>query len=180
MKKIILVLIALFMITGCDNDLFNTPTKKVEMFFSRYQSLDNMVLEQLKEVTDDNLSFTEEQKEKYIAIMKRHYQSLKYTVNDEKLDGDTATVTVTIEVMDYSKILKDSEKYLNDHPEEFMDDNGEYSEVLYNNYRLKQLEKVDETVKYTIDLTLTDLDDVWVLDDLSKENQDKIQGIYKY
>lgn len=179
MKKIIMFLF-LFLTFGCSNNMFNTPTKKVEMFLSKYQSLDDSVLRQLDEVADDNLTLTEDQKEKYIKIMKRHYESLKYDIDDEKIDGDTATVTVTIEVMDYSKILEDANQYLEEHKEEFLNENEEYDETTFNDYRLSKLEKAEDTIKYTIDLTLTNIEGVWVIDDLTKDNQDKIQGIYKY
>ena len=56
------------------------------MFFSKYQSLDNDVMNQLNDVVNDKISFTEEQKKKYIDIMKRHYQSLKYDIKDEIIE----------------------------------------------------------------------------------------------
>ena len=38
MKKILMI-IALFLVVGC-NKLDNTPTKQVETFFNKYQTLD--------------------------------------------------------------------------------------------------------------------------------------------
>ena len=37
-------------------------------------------------------------------IVKKNYQKLTYKVKDEVIDGDKAIVTVTIDVIDYSKI----------------------------------------------------------------------------
>lgn len=180
MKKIIIFLTILFVLTGCDNKLLNTPTKKVEMFFQKYQSLDNDVLEQLDDVTNNEISFNDKQKEEYKELMKKHYQSLKYNIKDEIVDGDTATVTVEIEVTDYSKILEDANNYLEKNKKEFFDKNGEYDETLFNEYRLDKLKKANESVKYTIDMTLTKIDGKWVIDDVSNDTSDKIQGIYNH
>ena len=44
---------------------------------------------------------------------------MTYTIKDEVIDGDTATVTTEIEVYDYYKINKDAEDYYNKNPDEF-------------------------------------------------------------
>ena len=180
LKKIIIFLLMLFIFTGCTNELYNTPTKKVEIFFEKYQSLDQDVLDQLDTVATNKLSFTEEQKNRYILIMKRHYQALKYEIKDEKIDGDTATVTTKIEVIDYSKILNKTNKYLEENKEEFYNEDGKYDQTLFNDYRLEQLEKAEDTVEYTIDITLSKINGEWTIDDISDENENKIQGIYVY
>ena len=175
MKKLFLIFVIIF--TGCTSTLLNTPTKKVEMFFNKYQSLDDDVVSQLKRVVDNEISFTKEQGLNYIEIMKRHYQSLKYKIKDEVINGDTAIVTTEIEVNDYSKILKDADEYLEKHKEEFIK-NDKIDETLFNEYRLNKLKDASDRVKYTIDLTLTKIDDKWELDEVSRDNKDKIQGIY--
>ena len=181
MKKIIVFLTSLLLLTGCGNNkLLNTPTKKVEMFFGNYQSLDQDVIDQLNDVANNEISFTDDQKETYVELMKKHYQALKYEIKDEVVDGDTATVTVEIEVMDYSKILSEANEYLENNKQEFNDENGNYDETLFNEYRLNKLKDAEETVKYTIDMTLTKIDGEWVLDDVSNDVNDKIQGIYEY
>ena len=181
MKKIFSVLLLSLMLTGCGKtQLLNTPTKKTEMFLSKYQSLDADVLEQLNDITEDKTSFTEKQKEDYIELMKKHYQALKYEIKDEVVNGDTAVVTVEIEVTDYSKILNDADQYLKDHPEEFKTEKEEYSEELFNDYRINKLKDAEDKVKYTIDIDLTKIDDEWVIDDLDSETMDKIQGVYQY
>lgn len=177
MKKLLISLIFVILLTGCADNLLNTPTKKVEMFLSKYQSLDDDVVSQLKSVVDNEISFTKEQGLNYIEIMKRHYQSLKYKIKDEVINGDTAVVTTEIEVNDYSKILKDADEYLENHKEEFMK-NDKIDETLFNEYRLNKLKDASDRVKYTIDLTLTKVDDKWELDEVSRDNKDKIQGVY--
>lgn len=181
MKKIIIGLFLMFTLVGCGTSgLLNTPTKKVEMFFSKYQSLDNDVLAQINKVASDDLSLSNDQKDEYVELMKKHYQALKYEIKDETIDGDSATVTAEIEVMDYSKILDEASSYRNEHEEEFLDIDNNFDESLYNKYRIEQLKKAEDTVKYNIEITLSKIDGEWVIDDIPSEVEDKIQGVYKY
>lgn len=178
MKKIILMLFLIFLFAGCTTNLMNTPTKKVEAFFSKYQSLDEDVINQIKDVTDTSV-FTDSQKEKYMDIMRRHYESLKYHIKDEVIDGDSALVVVEIEVIDYSKYLKEASEYLNNNKDKFTKD-GQYDETLYNDYRLEKLKNVDDKVKWTVDISLSKVDNEWIIDNLDQDTMDKIQGVYQY
>ena len=107
--------------------MFNTPTKKVEMFFQNYQTLSKDVVEQLNKVVNEEENFNADQRLAYKELMKKHYQELTYEIKDEKIDGNKATVTVEIEVTDYSKTLKDADKYLENNKAEFYDDKGVYN-----------------------------------------------------
>ena len=181
MKKIVIFLASLVLLTGCGNNkMLNTPTKRVEMFFESYQSLDKNVIDQLNDVANNEISFTDSQRESYVDLMKKHYQALKYEIKDEVINGDTATVTVEITVMDYSNILKEANEYLENNKQEFNDENGKYDETSFNEYRLNKLKEADKTVTYTIDMTLTKIDGEWILDDVSNDVNDKIQGIYEH
>ncbi len=57
MKKIIVCIFALFTLAGCNN-VMNTPTKEVEEFLGKYQTMDSKVLSQLDDVikTDDMIN----------------------------------------------------------------------------------------------------------------------------
>ena len=179
MKKLILLLIAVI-ITGCnEKNLMNTPTKKVEMFFENYQTLSDNVIDDLNKVTAEEELFNTENREKYIELMKKHYQDLTYEIKDEKIDGDTALVTVEIEVTDYSKALEEANTYLEENRSEF-EENGEYNEFLFMDYKIKKLSEVKDTVKYTLDLTLSKINDVWTLDNISDIDEQKINGVYDY
>ena len=183
MKKIFCFLVAFCLLTGCgceNGKLLNTPTKKVEMFLANYQTLDADVLEQLDDVIDREDTFNDTQKDTYRDIMKKHYENLTYEIKDEKIDGDTATVTAEIEVTDYSKIMKDADQYKKDHEEEFYNEDKEYDDSLFIDYRLKQLKEAKDKVKYTIDFTLTKIEDEWKLDTLTQEQENKIHGLYQY
>lgn len=179
MKKILTLFTILLLLTGC-NKLDNTPTKQVESFFNKYQTLDKEVLNDLDSATALEINFNTEQRDKYKSIMKRHYQNLSYEIKDSKENADKATVTVEIEVTDYSKTLSATNIYLNANRDEFLDEQGNYDNTKFNDYRLNELSKTKDKVKYTLDLTLTKKDDKWVLDDIDEEIEDKIHGVYVY
>ena len=180
MKKIVIVLITILFMTGCSftKNLDNTPTKKTEALLNNYQTLDSSVLSDLNKVVEQQTSFTDEQKETYKNIIKSNYQKLTYTIKEAVEDGDEAIVTTEIEVVDYTTTLNDAKVYLNEHPEEFETD-GVYDESKYIDYRLEQLKNAKEKVKYTLDFTLTKVDDEWTIDDLTNEIRDKINGTYE-
>lgn len=184
MKKIGIFIVGLLLVTGCSCGntklTMDTPTKKVENFLSNYQTLNKDVLRQLDEAVNKETDFTEDQKKEYKELMKNHYKNLKYEIKDEVINGDNATVTVEIEVTDYSKIMTDADNYLSENPSEFNNENGVYDISLFTKYRLDKLKEAKEKVKYTLDLTLTKVDNEWVLDTLSDVDESKIHGMYIY
>jgi len=181
MKKILMSLALILCLTGCDigKTLDNTPTKRVETFLNKYQTLDDEVLDSLDYVISEEALFNGEQRDKYRDIIKTNYQKMMYKIKDEEIDGDNAIVTAEIEVIDYSKIMSEAEIYRTENPEEFMTDD-EYDESKFVDYRLEQLKNAKEKVKYTIELSLTKVNDEWMLDDLTKENEAKLNGVYNY
>lgn len=182
MKKVImpiLFVLALLM-SGCGEKLNNTPTKQVEMFFMNYQTLNQQVIDDLNETLRNDDSMNEDQKEKYKEIMKKHYKNLTYDIKDEVVNGDTAIVTVEIEVYDYSKIKSSINEYVKEHSDEFINDDNTYNQEKFMDYRLSEFEKVKDKVKYTLELSLTKVDDNWELDKISSLDEDKILGIYEY
>ena len=64
MKKVLLFLGAFFFMIGCDN-LMNTPTKRVEEFLNKYQTMDSVVMDQLNYTIDEDYVLNETQKEEY-------------------------------------------------------------------------------------------------------------------
>lgn len=183
MRKILLVgLSILFFVTGCsyEGTMLNTPTKKVEMFFSNYQTLNQDVMDDLDKVVDEEERFNTKQREIYRELMKKHYQAIQYDVKDERINGDEAEVRTEIEVIDYSKILKNTDRYLQEHRDEFLDEKGQYDETKYMDYRLEQLKEAKETVKYDMTFYLTKKDKEWQMDPLTTEQEQKIHGMYDY
>ena len=179
MKKIIVILFCLVFIVGCTN-LMNTPTKKVELLLSKYQKNDEDVLKQLNSALFSESILDDNQKERYEEIMKRQYKDLTYKVKNEAIDGKTAIVEVEIEVYDYSKAIKDIENKLVENSEQYKDDTGEINTITYNDDKLSSLENVSERVKYTINFTLSKVDEEWIVDDLTEMERMKIHGLYAY
>lgn len=177
-KKVIVMVTVLFLVVGCGN-MMNTPTKKVEEFLSKYQTQDKDVLDQLDDVIKDAGTMIEDQKKDYRDLMKKQYQNLSYKIKDETEDGDNATVQVEIEVYDYGKAINKSETYLTTNREEFLDEEKkEIDSKKFLDYKIKQMKDVKDKVKYTINFTLTKIDDKWKLDDISDIDRQKLHGLY--
>ena len=96
MKKILLIIILLA--TACN--LNNTPTSKIEELFSKYQSLNKEIKIDYKDLVG-NKDISEEHQKKIEKLIKKQYQNLSYEIKEEAIDGDTATVTAEIEVLNY-------------------------------------------------------------------------------
>lgn len=180
MKRIPFILTMILILTGCNLALNNTPTKRVEMFLANYQTLNEEVMNDLSDVVMDEDKFNDSQKEKYKELMKRHYQALTYDIKDELIDGDEATVITQITVYDYTKEKSKANVYKDNNLDEFRTD-GKYDESLFNDYLLDRLIRVKDTVTYTINFKLHKSENGnWKLDDLTKEQEQKIHGIYLY
>lgn len=177
MKKIIYSFIFLFLMVGCAN-LSNTPIKKTEEFLKKYQTLDDEVISDLNNSISD--SFTFEQKEEYLKIMKNHYQNMVYEIKDDEIDGNEAKVTVEITVTDLRKAIDETDSFLMENPSYFMNDKKEYDVIKYNTYRIQKLGEARDKIKYTIIINLSKINNMWTITDVSQEVIDKINGIYNY
>lgn len=181
MKKVLAILSLLLILTGCSiGNMDNTPTKKVEEYLNNYQTLDSNVLTKLDTIVNEEALFNTEQQDSYRDILKKHYQDLTYTIKEETVNGDKATVEAEIEVNDYTKILRGAEEYRTTNESEFYNESGVFDESKFQDYRLNLLKSNNERVKYTIYFSLTKTNDEWVLEPLTETEEDKILGIYEY
>ena len=179
MKKKILSLIMIVMLiltTACS--MGNTPTSAVERLLSKYNTNDEEILVELDDYINDS-DLTNEQSKKYKDVYLKQFKDMKYEIKNEKIDGDNAVVTVQITVYDYYTAEKEANDYLSKNPDEFKTD-GEYDKSLFTDYKLKMFNDVNDTVDYTIDFTLTKIDNKWEVNDLTTEQLEKIHGVYKY
>ena len=196
--KIIFVGMLLLLVAGCGNNMI-TPTNKVEEFLGKYQSMDEDVLVQLDQVIAKDDTMNDDQKDKYKALMEKQYQNLSYKIENEDLEGDSATVDVEIEVLDYATTVSKAQEYYNDHKDEIeekykekkedndnvvedaVDDTLQAAEesAAYINYKLEELETANDTVTYTITFYLTKEDGSWVLQDISDLDRKKLHGLYE-
>lgn len=188
----------LLFLAGCGN-MANTPTQKVEEFLGKYQTMDEDVITQLKQVLSDDKTMNDEQKDKYRALMEKQYQNLSYKIENEDIDGDKATVDVEVEVLDYATTINKSKKYYEEHKEDIEKENQEDKKdndnmvgdavddvetavkesSAYINYKLKELESVSDTTTYTITFYLNKENGDWKLQDISDSDRQKLHGLYE-
>lgn len=179
MKKFLLIIMTLFLLVGCET-VMNNPTKRVETFLNKYQTMDSEVLKQLDETLSNDVTLTESQKKDYKDLMKKQYQNLTYTIKDEEVNGDKATVKVEIEVYDFNKAMTKADDYLSENQDEFTDENNNIDNEKFMDYKIKEMKNANDKVKYTIDFTLTKNNNKWQLDDIDEITRQKIHGIYNY
>ena len=174
--KVFSICLLLLITSACS--LGSTPTSAVERLLAKYSNQDEEIVVELDDYINDS-KLTEEQNSKYKSIYLRQFKDMKYEIKEEKIDGDNATVTVQITVYDYYTVNKNVSEYLQKNPDEFKKDE-EYDESLFNDYKLKELEKTNETVDYTIDFSLSKVDNEWQINELTTEQLEKIHGVYQY
>ncbi len=176
----LMIIGSILVVTGCETNLMNTPTKRVETLLNNYITLDKKVLDDLDETMLSDTTMTLSQKEDYRNIIKKLYQNLSYEIKDETTDGDTAVVEVEIETYNLKKVIDDANAYLQSNQNEFLDSNNNIDVEKFNDYKIGQLKNVKDKVTYTLNLTATKVDDKWILDDLTDTEISKIHGMYNY
>lgn len=176
MKKILTVLMGLFLLTGCG---MNSAKNAVETYLKQYKTLDSEVLVDLEEVIKrENL--TDEQSDEYREILKKQYKDLGYEIIDEEYDGDTAYVTVKVTVYDLYKAQSDASVYLENNREEFNDKDGNYDVTKYISYKLSKMKDTTNKVDYTITFTVVKENDKYVVEQPTENDLLKIHGVYNY
>lgn len=168
MKKIISIFIFLILLVGCS--LSNSPTSLVEELLSKYQRFDSDIESGISNVLDDE-NLTSTQKERYKKLLENQYRNLSYEIKDERIDGEEATISTEIKVINYKKAINDTYNYYQG--------KNDYTLEQYNDTKLDNLEKEKEKVTYTIDFDVKkDKDGNWKISSLSNETIKKIQGMY--
>lgn len=171
MKKYLFLFVSFILIffsLGCN--LGNTPTSKVEDLLMKYQKLDEDIMSDIDDLLEEE-SLTNVQKERYKKLLIKQYKNLSYKIKNEEIDNDEAVVTIELEVVDYKKAIEKTE-------DEFYE-KEDYTVEDYNNKKLDNLEKIDDKVIYTIELSLKkDNNGNWKLNALSNVDKKKLQGMY--
>jgi hypothetical protein len=161
---------------GCGST--NTPTNKVEKLLSSYQTTSDAIVTELDDYLK-TLDVPSNYYDDYKNVYLKQYKDLTYKVKNEKIDGDQATVTTQIEVYDYYKTENDVTSYIASHPDEFSD-NGVYSTAKGLKYKIDELNKTTDRVTYTLEITLTKVNDNWTIDNLTNEELEKIHGTFAH
>lgn len=177
MKKLLITLTMLLSLVGCS--LSNTPTSQVEAYLDNYNNLTEDVVADLDTtVSAENLN--DENKSIYKEILTRQYKNLKYEVKDEIIDGDNATVNVQITVYDLYSVDKSSQEYMNQNVGIFNDENNIFDNDSYNNYKLNEMLKTNDTVNYDVTFNLEKKDNEWVIQNPDRVTLEKLHGLYNY
>lgn len=177
-QKLWILLCLAVLLVGCTvSSKASSPTKAVENLFNKYQTLNEDVLDQLNNVIAGQ-KLTEQQKKDYNELMRKQYQNLSFKVKDETVDGETAVVTIEIEVFDYAKASEETETYAAEHEEEFLDKDKNLSDNLYENYKISKMKAIKERTKYILDIGVTKKDGEWRVNNLSDMERQKIHGLY--
>ena len=156
------MLFSFSLLVGCT--LGNTPTARVEDFLYNYQTNRNIKVSYSDLTSDTNL--TSVQIKAYEDIIKKQYNNIMYEIDDEVIDGDSATVTISIEVKNFKEAIN---KY----------DKDNYDLTRYHDLIIEELKNTKDTVTYFMGITLTKQDDdTWTVDPLTQENKEKLLGIY--
>ena len=164
-RKMFLLILILGFLIGCD--MANTPNSVIDDLFNKYQKLDTDIDSGINSVLDEQ-NLTPEHKERYRRLLEKQYENLTYEVKNETIDGDNATITVEVVVIDYKQAISD-----------LTFDSTVYTKESFDEEKLNRLENATGKVTYTLDLTLTK-DDTgkWKLNALTNEQIKKIQGMY--
>ena len=181
MKKVLgiaITVLAIFMLVGCSCSLDDKkPEAAVDTFFEKYRKKDDSVMSQLKD-TIESLTLDDDYKVKYQELMEKQYNQMAYVIKDVEENEDTANANVEITVLDYKSSIQESEKYLENNPDKFKDELGNYSEELFTKYKIDQMKLVDSTTTYNLNLKLTKENGMWTVNKLSDEDILKIHGMY--
>lgn len=176
MKKKILLVLCLLILCGCS--IYNTPTNIVKIFLSRYINMDEEVLTDM-EITLIDEELSDENMELYKKVLERQYKEIEYEILDEQINNNNATVKVKLNVYDYNKAINDSITYMNNHLEEFSDENSIFDNDKYTKYKLDNMNTIEDRISYEVVFELKKKDGEWNISNPNREVLEKIHGIYE-
>lgn len=178
MKKLLVILCAILLFTGCScsmND--DSPEEAVNTFFEKYRAKDEDVMSQLID-TIANEDLEDKMKSDYQELMEKQYDQFAYVVKDVSESDNEATATVELTVLNYKKAITATEDALKNEPSKFNDEAGNFSKEKYMNYKMVEMAKVTDTITHTIELHLTKENGMWKVNQLSDEDIMKLHGLY--
>ena len=164
-KRLLLFLIPILFLVGCE--MGNSPKARIDSLMMKYQKLDGDIASGISNILDEQ-TMTDTQKERYRNLIEKQYKNLSYEIKNEVINGDNATVSVEIEVIDYKRAIND-----------LLFDSTIYTKETYDDEKLNRLENATDKVTYTLDISLSKDDDGnWKINALTNEDIKKIQGMY--
>ena len=110
--------------------------------------------------------------------MEKQYDQFAYVIKDVNEENDSATATVELTVLNYRSAVLKAEEELKNNQEKFNDEEGNFSEEKYMEYKIEKMSEVTETTTHTIDLSLTKENGIWKVNQLSSDDISKLHGLY--
>ena len=175
MKKIILIILCLFL-CGCTN---NDAKDAVKEYIYKFKNHDKEVLKSLEELISHE-DLTGQASDEYRLVMKKQYYDLEYRIIEQIYSGNKATVITEITAYDYNKSKQEAKEYIEAHPEEFLKEDNTLDKVKYKNLQLKYMQEETSRVKYTVLFSAYYEQNEWHLENPDYTVLQKIHGIYEY
>lgn len=175
MKKILVFIITILLVTGCSND---QPYELVRNDLAKYQNLDSDMMNQLKNVLKEETTLDKDQKEKYKALMIKQYQHMNYQLVSEDINKDEAIINVEIEVYNYLSSLISSLEYKKENEEKFHDSDGNFDQSKFITYQLQQLKSVTARERYLVSYILKKENKTWEIVEYPEYIVDKLHGFH--
>ncbi len=178
MKKLVLILSLIFFLVGCACSVRGGAKESVYIFLEKYKYLDKDLVEDIDNYVEGE-DLNDSQKEKYKEIFLRQYKDMSYTIKKEEYQNNKAYVTVLITVYNLYKAQDEAEDYLNTFEEEFLNEEGEYDADKFIDYKLDYMLKYQEKTTEELQLELVKEKNIWVLQQPSIKELEKIHGMSK-
>lgn len=177
MKKLLIVLLSIFILCGCKNT--NSAVNIVKEYLDDFKNLSVSVEKEIDRVIYKSDDLSLDQKKLYKKIFIKQYQSLNYDILSEEYDNNKALIKVNINVFDLNKSEEKALEYLSDHLSEFYDENNIFDNVKYTTYKLGLMYDASDKIDYEIVFFLKHKNNKWVLEEPTENDLEKIHGIYK-
>lgn len=172
---LVLVVIITIILLIVNNVKSNSIEGLTKAYMSKYQKLDEEVVDKIKYEFDDKL--TSDQKQKYKAIIENQYEELEYDIVEVRESGVTGEVVVKFSVYDLASTMEQANSYIAVYGNKFKKD-GKFDEYAAIDYKLEMLDETEMKVDYTITFTFYNDNGTWIMDDLVEADLKKIRGTF--
>ena len=98
----------------------------------------------------------------------------------EKIEENTAKVKVKITTYDLYNTTLETENYMIENQESFLNEENIFDEERYMKYKLDEMLKTKNTITHDITFNLTKVNDEWEINNIDRETLEKIHGLYDY
>lgn len=162
----VLVLLGRFILSRA---IAKTPIDLTKDFMNKYKNASKEVMDKVNYPYDDEL--TDNQLKRYKDIIKTQYLALDYDITDEYVGESDAIIKVEFEVFDYASGYEKASSYLSLYEKDM-------SLEKQVDYKLDEMSKTKEKMKYSISFAYYKLDGKWIMTELTKTDLQKLTGTF--